>query len=173
MPRRQYNSLESEEDQVQAEVPGPFNGTKFLTLRYRKWFERMVWHATKVMVDVSREDISGKFNPNHFVHHPFKHCRHDTYNARPQESDIILSHYLGTWEQYSYKDDARLHSTQWSFMKDDKKYMHLSRKKQYEDDLHRLWLKGFVQNVGAVEAQRLLKDVGKLEPRAEKPQAES
>jgi hypothetical protein len=41
-------------------------------------------------------------------------------------------------------------------------YIELKRFQHFHDDLHRDWLIGFDKSVGREEAQRLLKDVGKV-----------
>jgi hypothetical protein len=162
IPRRQYNAKASTKQQVQKDVPEPFNGMDFLTTRYRKWFARKSWHSPKVMVDLTKVNIKMDYNPPAVVHHPLPECRNDTQAMPLDVSDFTLSHFLGTWEQFSYKDDARLYGAK--YMKDRSKYDLLGKSGGREDDSLRLWLKGFVENVGVQDAAMLLTDVGKLEP---------
>jgi hypothetical protein len=58
------------------------------------------------MVDVSRidaRDFNGKS-----IHVPVPaHCPYQGMATQPSKSFYVLHHYLGTWEQFSFRDDPR------------------------------------------------------------------
>jgi hypothetical protein len=106
IPRLRYGSKESAPEDVAKEIPQGFNGSTFQTLRFRK-------HApltsldhnkiTKAIVDVSqvRGFISGK------VHRPHRWCNKTLLKLQTPQSPLVIRHYLGTYEQFTFRDDAR------------------------------------------------------------------
>ena len=71
------------------------------------------------------------------------------------ETGLRINHYLGSWEEYSFRDDARRGGERsretWEFQAADQ---------DGTDDTIRPWLDGFVQTHGEDKAKQLLKDVG-------------
>lgn len=160
MARLAFGVKESTSDEVQRDVPYPFDGHDFQTLQWR-------WHAgrgmkkvnkiSKSILDVSRVD-SSLFVPTDqvMVHLPSKtHCRGEEHLwVLNSYSPIIVHHYAGTWEQWSHRKDTRGRRTK-------EKYALLQYDKTTDDHI-RPWLQQFVNQVGIWQARNLLRDVGKI-----------
>lgn len=173
--RRQYSAQESHTEDVNAHVPSKFNGLMFATLRWRNWitgndifrsptgqecsFKRRAGPGKSIIdlarlryIDLFHEDITG--NP----HRPLENiCPFD--QMYPKKSGLMIHHYLGTFEQWTYRTDSRGDSHRWG------RYavMRSPQKIQESDTVNR-WLEGFIESVGDAEASRLLQSVGELEP---------
>lgn len=172
--RVQFASKESSDEKVQRIVPPEFNGEDFQTMRWRKfgffeeWFDSY-WNATcgivrqlpnKVVINLRRltlTDLDRETNSGN-CHRPLNICPSSIYGSI-KNTFLAAHHYLGTPEQYFYR-------------KSDKRGIGY-RRARYEDvnqrfggaetDVIRDWLQEFVQNVGTVEAAKLLEGVGKLQ----------
>lgn len=69
---------------------------------------------------------------------------------------IGIYHYLGSWESYSYRDDARD-----GYIRSSEKWETLAKLKEGgSDDYVRYWIQGFVKLVGEETAKVLLQDAG-------------
>ena len=162
MHRLQYGTKESTIDQVQSMVPtGDFNGTDFVTTRWRyhaglknKTFNKLV----KSMVDLSVIEEINFHRDNMNPHLPLKtHCHLRMLKLPNEESMFLVNHYIGTLEEFSYRDDVR------EKRRDDQyQLLHFDI---YQDDFIRPWLRHFVDNVGIDTAKVLLEGAGKLEPK--------
>ena len=75
-----------------------------------------------------------------------------TYSAIIQQN---LADYLGSWEQYSFREDARKGTK-----RNEKWIRHSLQKGGGVDDEVRGWIAGFVELVGEAAAIDLLRDVG-------------
>ena len=107
MPRLRYGSVESTAEQVSRDVPIGFNGTAFQTLRYRKHgppFQKRLYGPGKTIIDVSR--IQNKHIRTANPHRPVKICTKEVF-LKPDKSPLIVRHYLGSMEQFLFRDDAR------------------------------------------------------------------
>ena len=60
--------------------------------------------AGKTIVDVSR--ISEKHMKKGSPHQPVTKCTREVF-IKPNKSPLVVRHYLGTLEQYSFRKDAR------------------------------------------------------------------
>jgi hypothetical protein len=76
------------------------------------------------------------------------------------ETPILIHHYLGTLEQYTSRSDPR-DSIPGRRARD--KALYQSYKGDVKDTSLAAWLPGFIESVGADEAQRLLHGVGKVQ----------
>jgi hypothetical protein len=143
---------------MQDAVPeGLFNYTDFSTLRWR-WHEKLSQgDPIKSMIDLSRvneKEFRNQKNSN--PHRPIKsYC--PELNRDFFQSSFIAYHYYGTWEQWSYRDDARNKRTPEAYAK-------LSYNAG-ADDSARSWLQDFVQEMGHETASRLLEGAGRPGPK--------
>jgi hypothetical protein len=113
IPRIRFGGQESTSQEVQANhqvVPSGFDAMKFLTLRWRyhaNVHDYGVNKISKVMVDLSRvawHDLQ----PVDSIHRPIKTlCGHRRLHIRQPDQVFVINHYLGSWEQYVYRSDAR------------------------------------------------------------------
>ena len=90
--------------------PSWFNRTDFLTLRFFRHAapdSYILNKISKVMVDLRR--VSWKeLAPVESIHMPIKNlCKRRRLHIRSYNQVFVIHHYLGTWEQYSYRDDSR------------------------------------------------------------------
>jgi hypothetical protein len=107
IPRLRYGSKESAPEDVAKELPQGFNGSAFQTLRFRKHapLSSLVYNRiTKAIVDVSRVNRR-KIGGN--VHVPVRTCNKKLLQRQVPKSPLVIRHYLGTYEQYNFRDDAR------------------------------------------------------------------
>jgi hypothetical protein len=115
IPRARFGGQESTALELYANnvVPprsGGFDAMNFLTLRYRHHanvHDYGVNKISKVMVDLSRVDWHD-LQPVDSIHRPIKTlCGHRRLHIRQPEQVFVINHYLGSWEQYVYRSDAR------------------------------------------------------------------
>jgi len=130
---------------------------QFDTLRWRHHAHRndFVKNALgKVIMDVSRIDIAA--SPNFMsLHRPIKTiCNAPWHND--WDSGLRINHYLGDWESYSFRNDARRGGErsreQWEYK--------ATTAGEETDDNIRPWLDGFVQTHGPAKSKELLGDAG-------------
>jgi hypothetical protein len=117
IPRLRYGSKESSPEQVAKDVPVvpplnnyTFNASAFVTLNWRKHAPLnsiKINRVTKAIVDVSQIPYEDMFIEN--LHHPTKYCseRLVTMRITNRATYLVVRHYLGTWEQFSFRDDVR------------------------------------------------------------------
>lgn len=108
IPRLRYGSKESSWQQVSKDVPQHFNGSAFQTLRWRKHaplHNVTLNRVTKAIVDVSQIPSREMVVEN--LHHPTNYCSGRLVTMRIRASYFVVRHYLGTWEQFSFRDDVR------------------------------------------------------------------
>jgi hypothetical protein len=155
LPRILYSALESTEAQRQRKVPSLVDAGQYETLRWRYRTSDRDSHnnlKAKAIMDVSRVPV----NIQRFeVHRPIKSiCPPATVTMRV--SPIIVHHYLGSWESYSYRDDARKGNEKNRLIWD---YRSTLQDGGANDEV-RPWIQGFVRLVGEDAACQLLRDVG-------------
>jgi hypothetical protein len=110
IPRIRFGSKESGAVDVKRHVPVGFNASSFQTLRWRKHASNENGSANKIsktMIDLSR--VAWKdLKPVDSVHRPIKSiCGQRGLYIRMADQVFAIHHYLGTWEQFSYRDDSR------------------------------------------------------------------
>ncbi|GKY94333.1 hypothetical protein MPSEU_000399200 [Mayamaea pseudoterrestris] len=90
-----------------------------------------------------------------------------------EDSWLVVYHYPGTYEQYTYRADPRdalaHRPKRWDLWRE----MGEPNATSIRDESMGMWLPGFVKSVGEQEAERLLEHVGVLEELPEKKDAES
>jgi hypothetical protein len=196
IPRIRFGARESE-DFPHSFVPSGWNATDFLTLRWR-------YHATpsnhpinkisKALLDLSRvsstELEQEQLTSIHLPSRTF--CSQPNLHTSKNDSFLVIHHYLGSLEQYQYREnDARATTATRSLAQFDKQSKAASV--VADDDEIRPWFQGFVQhhsslarimnnsttnsntnakndndndNNTLVDPQLLLQDVGKLQPKS-------
>ena len=145
-------------------IPQHFNASDFLTLRY-------LYH-NEIEMDAGKNIINLKYFNNisdlpakrtESVHHALVSCPNKTANMiHAKDTHLQIQHYLGTFEQFSYRDDPRdaIHD-RWRNW-----YTRGRTPEPRKRDSHTVsWLSGFVERQGLETAMKLLENVGKLEPR--------
>lgn len=176
IPRMLFGAVESSETERRKNIPWGIEPDTLDTVRFRKHIRRPVTdHHTvngwaKVIVDVSRvkwEDIptpKEAFQTNPWivnVHQPLpKIC------PRPFVKDVNtllrINHYVGSWEAFSYRQDARA-----SEGRDKSKWQSKADYKDETDDNIRPWLGGFVEEHGTKMATQMLAEAGVFAPKPE------
>jgi hypothetical protein len=160
LPRTVYGATESNHSQVMAGVPSLLTevAVHLDTMRYRYRSMRRDGGQTdgpgKSVMDVSRL-TSDALNGVTRVHRVFSAICRDSwvnYNRVP----MALHHYLGSFEAYSYRSDARGpgHTSREAWLS------RFAGRDDGADDEVRPWLQGFVNLVGADEAFKLLQGAG-------------
>jgi hypothetical protein len=167
VPRLRFGTKESEQSAVNKMVPNGFNGSDFQTLRWR-WYRKFAGALTdgrgKSIVDLSRVQSASIFdNPRmtvnpHYAIKPLCMAKHEkSKNVMYRHAPFVAYHYLGTFEQWSYRKDARatvrLNRTEHAI------FQQLA---EGENDSMRPWLNNFVSKEGDEIAHALLEGAGKL-----------
>ena len=159
IPRLMFGATESPDFERTKNVPDGWKDfvPQLDTLRFRTHAQRnnFVKNALgKVMMDVSRIDVA---NAPYFMslHRPIKAiCSAPWHND--WESGLRINHYLGSWDSYSFRDDARRGGErsreQWEYK--------AAINSDETDDNIRPWLRGFVETEGQETAQSLLQGAG-------------
>jgi hypothetical protein len=108
IPRLRYTPVIDALDQYTA--PGSLNASAIMTLShvYRVMYNNNgLNRVSKAIVDLSRvswDDLA----PVDSIHLPIRSfCGHRRLYLRADEHVLVIHHYLGTWEQYWFRDDSR------------------------------------------------------------------
>lgn len=188
IPRLRYGVKESTPEQVGKDVPQDLNASTFQTMRYRHHapiHSLELNRYPKAIVDASRVDDSDITMKT--MHRPVdKYCPTRLMYATVDESFLVINHYLGTWEQFSFRNDARKTDGRRTFevrlprfrimlrlfrlTVSSLYHSHNTRQLQEysifkdvdngDDDGVRPWLNEFVESVGSDTASALLEGVG-------------
>jgi hypothetical protein len=159
VPRLTFGASSSSQWEVHKDTPTntKLDIMQFDTLRWRKHAKRndFVKNALdKVLIDVSAIDMvkTPRFLS---LHRPIRSLCAQPW-SKDGQSQLRINHYLGSWESYSFRDDARKgferSREQWEYK--------ASTNSDQTDDNIRPWLKGFVDLHGPEKAERLLANVG-------------
>ena len=158
LPRVNYNALESTEEEVRRDVPSAFqdDAKKFDTLRFRQRATPRgsnIEHG-KTMVDLSTLTEADIPKRDRVVHRPIYSACPKSTHASYKDSPIGLHHYIGSWERFNARDDAR------NGVKNRRNYetwkSTANRNDGGADDEIRPWFKGFISSVGEENAKLLL-----------------
>jgi len=110
IPRIRFGTKESKEDEVAARVPAGFAGSSFQTLRWRRHVGENNFAANKIsktLIDLQRVSYD-ELQPVDSIHRPLRSlCGHRKLHIRKSEQALIIHHHIGTWEQFSFREDAR------------------------------------------------------------------
>lgn len=169
VPRLQIVAKESSKHVVNDELPSSFNGSAFLTTRWLYHNEQEITTGFgldgKNVINVAKikpRDIPRKADNVHTVLPDLCPATNGD-RLKHHESWLMIHHYLGTFEQYSFRDDPRN-----SIVGRPKRAFGLWNSSGQDpaantlDDSMRPWLTGFVGSVGESEAARLLEGTGEI-----------
>jgi hypothetical protein len=161
VPRAMFSAFPSSEADVSRDVPKFVNARRFDTLNWR-YQATDRWSSDgpgKSIIDVSRLPENARSEARTqgggTPHRPFpNHCTHSW--AVSSGLPIVIHHYLGSWEEFSFRDDVRKGGG-----KTFQLWRDLSRLRDggINDDA-REWISGFLEMVGETFAKELLRDVG-------------
>ena len=146
-------------------VPSSFDASDFLTLRFL-YHNAQEMNAGKNIINLrytDMEDFPEKSIQS--VHRALPSCPNNTGNLlNAEQSHFQIQHYLGTFEQFTYRDDPRDSiNDRWESWNSRGR-----RPEPTERDVGTTaWLEGFVETHGLRQALFLLRGCGKLEPRNE------
>lgn len=134
------------------------NSTDFMSLRW-KWHvghKSTLNKAGKSMLNISRIPRNLLELENINVHRPIKQlCTVSGMWVPLKESPFLLHHYIGSEEQWLYREDVRGKRT---------KEVHETLKVNHTyDETKHTWVEDFVEIVGIDKAELLLKGVGRVE----------
>jgi hypothetical protein len=142
-----------------------WNGTDFLTLRYRYTRNPNELHAyikVKNVLDVARvsdydlRENGGNGNP----HRPIRTnlCPRESLRQSHQESPYLVHHYPGTYEQFTYR-----HGKEERTVRSKQRYSEHNYTYQWSNNNARHWLERFIEIVGPALAHKLLEGLGRIE----------
>ena len=116
IPRSRFGTVEDgakppTHETTTAPITMSFNASQFATLRW-------LYHAapqnynqnriSKTVIDVSRIAQDSDLRPVDSIHRPLKqYCGRRKLHIRAPDQLLLIHHYLGTWEQYNFRRDAR------------------------------------------------------------------
>ena len=110
IPRLRFGAVTSGKAPTGMLPEGWDNTDNFLTLFWRKHAGAEQYWAnkiSKVMIDVSQVNWE-ELVPVESIHRPIKSlCNKRKLHVRANESPLVINHYLGSYEQYVYRNDAR------------------------------------------------------------------
>lgn len=155
IPRLRFGAIDSSKEFP----PGPFDASTLATLRWQHHAASNNYREnriSKTIVDLQRVEWD-QLHPVESIHRPLTHCSRRKLHIRPSDQLLIIHHYLGSWEQYSFRNDARKGNERSQNMYSKAAVLTDERSNDIVP-----WLAGFVRDVGLEEAQRLLSDVGKV-----------
>jgi hypothetical protein len=160
MLRTLFSAVESPPDILQdaGVAQYGFDSNKFTTLKYYKHGEKGSWHDNhfgKVILDLSRVDdkLITRDMPN--IHTPIEGEGMCNYPFRLYETGLLrVHHYLGSWEQYSAREDVRRNRDKF----DVSAFVNFGTDYQLQG-----WLKRFVETVGVEKSKLLLQHSGMID----------
>ncbi|KAL7573621.1 hypothetical protein ACA910_008754 [Epithemia clementina (nom. ined.)] len=168
-PRNYYGAVESPLDIIQQDVPDYLNATHFETLRWlHSTSDIDHWNngVGKSLVHVSSSSLTPQRDLTGAVHRILQSCR-----AMPRTSSVfMIRHYLGSWNVYTSRLDARVGTKRnremFLFLTD------ASRGSHRVDDSIRPWLAGFCRefDYNVTVIQYLLKGTGQVPPKSNRIQ---
>ena len=160
LPRVLFGAVHNETDTEPSKLPRGLDlddPARLDTLRFRQHAPYMnkLNGLGKPLIDASQV---GPFvplqirSPHRIV---FQLCGSPFPGETVKRSPFRVNHYLGSWEQYSYRDDSRKRGDRsreaWEVR---------ARLAEERDLVTHTWLGGFVQSVGTDRATRILKGTG-------------
>jgi hypothetical protein len=151
VPRCRFSAVESQPEEVSLEVPPLIDAKQLETLRWRYRSLKGRDGQPKSIVDISEVTLhrNTKFGPHAVI---LGICPPHLFDR----SFLVINHYLGDWDMYSFRDDCRIGSMKnreaWEFRS--------SESEGGTTDQIRPWIGGFVAAMGEERALQLLKDVG-------------
>ena len=169
VPRLQITANESDPLLVQQDLPYSWNGSNFLTTRW-------LYHSGKEIVfghNLDGKNVLhvGRFPPGAVpkrapsAHQVIPSVCPETNGGRLNHTDslLLIHHYLGSFEQYNFRDDPR-NAIEGRPKRDRSLWETAGQPATVREDVMRDWLVGFLKYVGQKEARRLLKGVGMVSP---------
>ena len=171
MPRFFFGAEGSPEGLVKHLVPDTIDAMSMLTQRFL-FREPSRNRNGKNLVNLQRVRSLTTFGG---VHHISLQACPDPNSLRKLDINmhalVRVHHYLGTKEQYFFRDDPRIINASvhgenvkvGSFKpRDIKRYNQFNERANHEDHAAKAWLRGFVSTMGENLASVLLKGVGKV-----------
>jgi hypothetical protein len=154
-------SQEAVTNHVAPIAPAPFDGRDFLTFRWLQHNGHEM-EAGKNILYLPLLKLPDLPRSVESVHYTLPGLCPKNTGDHLHTSHLQIQHYLGTFEQFTYRNDPR-------DVQDDRWWKWHTRGKSPEPFHYDVgmtdWLSGFVATQGVAEAQRLLYRVGQLEPR--------
>jgi hypothetical protein len=151
VPRVTYGGVESTSQEVQKDVPSFLDGMKFDTLRFRHRGNHGTGGVAKTILDVTHAPKRKKYGVHVLLNA-------ELCSNHKSHSILGIHHYLGSWESFSFRDDARQGQDRTRARFD----VRTNLRSVMNDDEIRPWVKGFVEYVGEPLAKHLLQDVGEF-----------
>ena len=155
LPRLFFGARHSNSSQVQAPAPLGFNGSDFMTLRWRFSFGRDAFSGHgKAIMDLSRVNTSHLIDGEMNVHRVVRSlCPKSNMGIKIRNSIFVVHHYTGSWEQWSFRVDAR---KDMKMTKTREQFDSIVDRSRNEDDSSQGWLQDFVESLGEEVAKVLL-----------------
>jgi hypothetical protein len=171
MPRFFFGAKESSEKLVKVGIPKTIDALGMVTQRFL-FREPSKNYNGKNLVNLQRVKSLATFGG---VHHVSQEACPDPNQVRQlninQHALIRVHHYLGTKEQYFFRNDPRvLNGTLYGLKgkvgsykpRDTKRYDEFNRRANHADHAAKAWIRGFIQSMGEDLATALLMGVGKV-----------
>lgn len=157
-PRVLLGAVEDSPEKLNHSVPSElsldYTQLDSLRYRYRNPFIARSNGLAKVAIDVSTIPNSSSLLAVRNPHRPFFFCR-SAYSQDHMNHSLRINHYLGSWEMYSFREDARKGGERsreaWEFR---------AQVTALYDNHTYGWLKGFVDDQGLERSYRLLQHAG-------------
>jgi hypothetical protein len=165
IPRMLFGTNESLPEEIHNHVPPALTEIPFETLRYRKHLRRHVTHHHpsngwgKCIVDVSRVDWSdlptrrdswvGWPVSNQTAHLPLPAVCPRPF-VKDEDTLLRINHYVGSWQAYSFRQDARQKERSYQT------WLDKAKRADQTDDNIRPWLQGFVDQMDETQKNMLM-----------------
>ena len=161
MGRLQFSPDEVSPEMIQRDVPSFLNGSEFLTLRWIQPADDLVGPKNIVNLGaMNASEIPRRKTHQHRVLPSV--CPEAGFRWNRYNSLIQIYHYLGTMEQFQFRDDARL--SLGANIGRNRRYRRFSGKGKGIADELRPWVQTFLAAIGSQEeAMRLLEGVGNVQ----------
>jgi len=174
IPRRRFGTVESSSNSSDSKSNNNNNNDdtpavssfinaysqQLLTTRWRYHASDQNYYQNRIskcIVDVSQLSQNDDILPVDSIHRPLKqYCGRRKLHIQAPQQLLLIHHYLGTWEQYNFRQrDARLGNERSRNL-----YDPTARLAQGKSDMVVPWWRGFVETVGAARAEYLLRGSG-------------
>ena len=117
IPRFRYGTIELPSTNMQSHFSESINTSHYATFRWKIHANTDNYgmnRISKTIIDLSRipsEELYDNFPIVESIHKPLpRHCARRKLHIRSTQQLFIIHHYLGTYEQYTFRDDSRSRS---------------------------------------------------------------
>ncbi|OEU21534.1 hypothetical protein FRACYDRAFT_235159 [Fragilariopsis cylindrus CCMP1102] len=154
---KEFNSTTTtttnDDDEEESKLPDFIDPKRFDTLRFKYISEHELW---KSIIDLSQQgprEFTQDKKTHWMIHMPMHNLCRDEVKTRNIKTllkveNIVINHYMGSWESYSFRDDARKGFDNYKTYENWLKKSNMTTRSDESSTIIWPWMKGFIDLVG-------------------------